>query len=46
MITTFNHPHIVRIIDVLKENSAAYYVMENIAGDSLASLAAREGSPF
>ena len=43
-IARLNHPHIVRIIDVFEENGTAYYVMEYIAGGSLADLVRREGA--
>ena len=35
MIAGFEHPHIVRVLDVFEENGTAYYVMDNLTGGSL-----------
>lgn len=42
-IAKFNHPNIVKIIDVFEENGTAYYVMEYAEGGSLADKVKREG---
>ena len=43
-ISTLNHPHIIRIYDIFKENNTAYYVMEYIKGESLADLVKQRGA--
>lgn len=43
-ISTLNHPHIIRIYDIFKENNTAYYVMEYIEGTSLAEMVKRQGA--
>lgn len=43
MIASFDHPHIVRIIDIFDENGTAYYVMENLPGGSLADKVKKDG---
>lgn len=43
-IASLNHPNIIRIIDVFEENGTAYYVMEYVDGESLASKVKREGA--
>ena len=43
-ISTLNHPHIIRIYDIFKENNTAYYVMEYIEGESLAELVKQRGA--
>ena len=42
-IARFNHPNIVRIIDVFEENGTAYYVMEYAPCGSLSDKVKREG---
>ncbi len=42
-ISQMEHPNIIRIFDVFKENNTAYYVMEYIEGDSLADMVNRRG---
>lgn len=42
-IASFNHPNIVRIIDVFEENGTAYYVMEFAENGSLADKVKRDG---
>ena len=43
-ISTLNHPHIIRIYDIFKENNTAYYVMECIEGESLNEMVNRRGA--
>lgn len=43
-ISTLNHPHIIRIYDIFKENNTAYYVMEYLEGESLAELVKQRGA--
>ena len=43
MIASFDHPNIVRIIDIFDENGTAYYVMENLPGGSLADKVNKDG---
>lgn len=43
-ISTLNHPHIIRIYDIFKENNTAYYVMEYIEGMSLAEMVKQQGA--
>lgn len=42
-IARFNHPNIVRIIDVFEENGTAYYVMEYAECGSLSDKVKKEG---
>ncbi len=42
-ISQMEHPNIIRIFDVFKENNTAYYVMEYIEGESLAEMVNRRG---
>ena len=44
IISTLNHPHIIRIYDIFKENNTAYYVMEYIEGMSLAEMVKQQGA--
>ena len=43
MIAGFEHPHIVRVLDVFEENGTAYYVMENLPGGSLSDRIKKDG---
>ena len=43
-ISTMDNPHIVRVFDSFEENGTAYYVMEYIEGESLASIVERDGA--
>ena len=43
-ISTMDNQHIVRVFDSFEENGTAYYVMEYIEGESLASIVARDGA--
>ena len=43
-IARFNHPNIIRILDVFEENGTAYYVMEYAEGGSLAEKVKRCGA--
>lgn len=43
-ISALNHPHIIRIYDIFKENNTAYYVMEYIEGMSLAEMVKQQGA--
>lgn len=44
MIAGFDHPNIVRILDVFEENGTAYYVMENLPGGSLTDIIKNQGA--
>ena len=43
-LAKLEHPHIVRVIDVFRENNTSYYVMEYAAGASLKQLVDNEGA--
>ena len=43
-IAAFDHPNIVRVIDVFEENNTAYYVMEYHSAGSLGSLVDNRGA--
>ena len=43
-LASFNNEHIIKIYDVFEENGTAYYVMEYIEGDNLASLVSKQGA--
>ena len=43
-ISQLDHPNIIHIFDIFKENQTAYYVMEYIEGESLAEMVNRRGS--
>ncbi len=43
-LSTMNHPHVVRVIDVFDENSTSYYVMDYVEGCSLKELVKRNGA--
>ena len=43
IISKLNHPNIVRIYDIFKENGTAYYVMEYLDGQSLSEIVKKRG---
>ena len=43
-ISSLEHPNIIRIHDIFKENNTAYYVMEYIEGESLADRVKNQGA--
>lgn len=43
-ISQLDHPNIIHIFDIFKENQTAYYVMEYIEGESLAEMVNRRGN--
>lgn len=43
LIASFNHPHIVRVMDVFEENNTAYYVMDLLSGGSIADMVKKDG---
>ena len=43
-ISSLEHPNIIRIHDIFKENNTAYYVMEYIEGESLAEKVKSQGA--
>jgi serine/threonine protein kinase len=43
-ISQLEHPHIIRIHDIFKENNTAYYVMDYIEGESLADIVNHYGA--
>ncbi len=43
-LARFQHPNIVRVIDIFEENHTAYTVMEFIAGETLKEKIQREGA--
>ena len=43
-ISRIEHPNIIRILDIFKENGTAYYVMEYIEGGSLADRISKYGA--
>ncbi|MDD6783787.1 MAG: bifunctional serine/threonine-protein kinase/formylglycine-generating enzyme family protein [Prevotellaceae bacterium] len=45
-IAKFNHPNIVRVIDVFDENATSYYVMDFVEGESLSARLKRTGKPM
>ena len=42
-IATLDHPNIIHIHDIFKENDTAYYVMDYIEGESLSEMVKRRG---
>lgn len=42
-LAKFNHPHIVRVIDVFEENGTAYFIMEYADGGSLSDKVKQMG---
>ena len=45
-IMSLDNEHIVKVYDLFEENNTAYYVMEYLEGESLASKMEREGHPL
>ena len=43
-ISGLDHPHIIRIYDIFRENNTAYYVMDYIEGESLSEMVKRRGA--
>lgn len=43
-LSSLNHPHIIRILDIFKENNTAYYVMDYIDGSSLEDIIKTKGT--
>ena len=43
-LARFQHPNIVRVLDIFQENSTAYMVMEYVKGETLKSKVSREGA--
>lgn len=43
IISELNHPNIIRIYDIFRENNTAYYVMEYIEGQSLSEYVKSQG---
>lgn len=43
IISELNHPNIIRIYDIFRENNTAYYVMEYIEGQSLSEYVISQG---
>ena len=43
-IATLDHPNIIHIHDIFKENDTAYYVMDYIEGESLSEMVKRRGA--
>ena len=43
-LAKYQHPNIVRVIDVFKENNTAYLVMEYVKGETLNNKVEREGA--
>ena len=44
IIARLNHPNIVKIHDVFRENNTAYYVMDYLEGESLSAIVKKRGS--
>lgn len=44
IIAKLNHPNIIKIHDVFKENNTAYYVMDYVEGQNLSEKVKKEGS--
>ena len=43
-ISQLEHPNIIKIHDIFKENNTAYYVMDYIEGESLSDMVKRKGA--
>ena len=44
MLSQLDHPNIIRVLDVFKENNTAYYVMDFIEGSSLEEIVKTKGA--
>lgn len=44
IIAKLNHPNIVKVHDIFKENNTAYYVMDYVEGETLSELIKRRGT--
>lgn len=44
IMSSLNHPNIVRVYDVFEENGTAYYVMEYLGNGSLLDMVSRKGA--
>lgn len=44
IISKFQHPNIIAIYDIFRENNTAYYVMEYLEGESLSDMVKRTGA--
>ena len=44
VIARLNHPNIIKVHDIFKENNTAYYVMDYIEGKNLAEIIQQRGS--
>ena len=43
-LAKFNHPNIVRVVDVFEENNTAYFVMDFVEGETIKDRVKREGA--
>ena len=43
-LSQLDHPNIIRILDIFKENGTAYYVMDYIEGSSLEDIVNSRGA--
>lgn len=44
IIAKLNHPNIIKVHDIFKENNTAYYIMDYIEGETLADIVKRLGT--